>query len=210
MGVAVSFQGYVPPARFDAISWTDAQIEEAAAEDGTFAVIDTVSLGVVDPDPADPSPRSFTTVLGTADDQWYRVVFVDAAFTTSEPTQPVQNSFSTIVDAEPYATVDELARILKIRTPSTEQTTAMERVLAAAAGEINSEIERVNSDLSGWQLSLAQEVNLERAVEHWQQEEAPFGIVGLGALTGGIHTATDSWNRHAAKLAPLKASWGLA
>lgn len=210
MSVVVSFAGYTPPARFDAVPWTDAQIEEAATEDGSYTVIDTVSLGTPDADPSSPAARDFTTVLGTEADLWYRVVFVDASLTTSTPTTPVQNSVSTILDAEPYATVDELARILKIRTPSAEQTTAMERVLATAAGEINSEIGRTNSDLSGWQLHLATEVNLERAVEHWQQMESPFGIIGLGAEFGATHTATDSWNRHASKLVPLKDQWGIA
>jgi hypothetical protein len=208
MGVAVSFTGYTPPARYDAVPWTDAQIEESATEDGSYTIIDTVSLGTPDVDPSDPAARSFTTVLGTDNDLWYRVVFLDAALTTSEPTSPVQNSFSAIVDADPYATADELARILKIRTPSADQTTAMERVLAAAAGEINSEIGRTNSDLSGWELSLAQEVNLERAVEHWRQEESPFGLIGLGAETGPAFTSKDSWERHALKLAPLKGSGG--
>jgi hypothetical protein len=206
----VSFENYTPPARYDAVSWTDAQIEEAATEDGTFTAIETVSLGAVDPDPANPISRDFTTTLGTGPDLWYRVIFLDAASNTSEPTIPVQNSPSAIIDAEPYATVTELARILKIRTPTTEQTAAMERVLSAAAGEINSEIERTNSDLSGWQLSLAAEVNLERAVEHWEQGGAPFGIIGLGVAMGGTHTATDSWNRHANKLVPLKDIWGIA
>src|SRR5262245_13534825 len=45
-----------------------------------------------------------------------------------------------VIIPDAYATRDELARILKIRTPSDEQWTAMDRVLTAAAGEINSEI----------------------------------------------------------------------
>lgn len=111
-----------------------------------------------------------------------------------------------------YATRAELQRILKIRTASAEQETAMDRVLIVAAGEINAEIDlAADADaLAGWQLALAAEVNLERAVEHWQQMESPFGIIGLGAEFGGTHTATDSWNRHANKLAPLKSSWGMA
>jgi hypothetical protein len=173
-------------------------------------VLEIVSISV-DADPADPQPRDFTTSLGTGSGLWYRVIFLDAASNSSEPTLPSQNIVTTaIIDAEAYATVSELARILKITNATAAQTAAMERVLAAAAGEINSEIERTNSDLSGWQLSLAAEVNLERAVEHWEQGGAPFGIVGLGIATGGTHTATDSWNRHANKLAPLKTSWGLA
>lgn len=111
-----------------------------------------------------------------------------------------------------YSTPEELARILKIRTPTTEQTAAINRVLDAAAGEIDAEIDRAatDDDLAGWQLALVEEVNLERAVEHWRQQESPFGLIGLGAEFGASHTATDSWNRHAMKLAPIKGQWGLA
>ena len=54
------------------------------------------------------------------------------------------------------------------------------------------------------------QVNLERAVEHWRQQESPFGLVGLGPEMGSSFTARDSWERHAHKLAPLKDQWGLA
>jgi hypothetical protein len=53
-------------------------------------------------------------------------------------------------------------------------------------------------------------VNLERAVEHWRQQESPFGLIGLGAELPAERTARDSWERHAHKLAPLKGQWGLA
>jgi hypothetical protein len=110
-----------------------------------------------------------------------------------------------------YATRDELARILKIVNPNAEEQAAMDRVLLAAAGEIDSEIDFSGAnDLTGWQIALASEVNLERAVEHWRQEESPFGLLGLGSEVGPTHTATDSWSRHANKLAPLKEQWGLA
>jgi hypothetical protein len=114
-----------------------------------------------------------------------------------------------------YATTDELAVVLKIRNPTGDQTTAMQRVLDAATGEIDSEIDRDDDDpitADTWQYALAAEVNLERAVEHWEQGQAPFGIIGFGAAhaSGGIYTAKDSWERHALKLAPLKETWGLA
>jgi hypothetical protein len=110
-----------------------------------------------------------------------------------------------------YATRDELARILKIVNPNADEQAAMDRVLLAAAGEIDSEIDFSGAnDLTGWQIALASEVNLERAVEHWRQEESPFGLLGLGSEVGPTHTATDSWSRHANKLAPLKEQWGLA
>ena len=118
-----------------------------------------------------------------------------------------------------YADADELARVLKIRNVTAAQQDAMERVLDVAAGEIDAEIGFTLDDdglqespLAGWQLALVSEVNLERAVEHWRQQEAPFGLLGLGTEFGGgaERTASDSWNRHANKLAPLKQSWGIA
>ena len=118
-----------------------------------------------------------------------------------------------------YADADELARILKIRTPTDEQSDALERVLEVAAGEIDAEIGftldeagEQETPLEGWELALAAEVNLERAVEHWRQQEAPFGLLGIGSEFGGgaERTARDTWERHAHKLAPLKQSWGLA
>lgn len=110
-----------------------------------------------------------------------------------------------------YADADELFRILKIRTPSSEQQAAADRVLEAAAGEIDAEINLADGvTLAPWQLELAAEVNLERAVEHWRQQEAPFGILALEGFAGAERTARDTWERHANKLAPLKDQWGIA
>jgi hypothetical protein len=109
-----------------------------------------------------------------------------------------------------YTDTTELARILKIRNPSDAQEDAMQRVLDVAEGEIDAEIDLADDaeELAGWQLALCAEVNLERAVEHWRQQESP--LVGLGAEFGAAHTSKDSWDRHAHKLAPLKNQWGLA
>jgi hypothetical protein len=112
-----------------------------------------------------------------------------------------------------YADTEELLRILNIRNPTGEQQDAADRVLDAAAGEIDAEIELDEGhELEAWEIALATEVNLERAVEHWRQQEAPFGLIGLGTEFGGAteRTARDSWERHAHKLAPLKRSWGIA
>lgn len=209
MAQVISFEDYTPPARFDSLPWTQVRVEEAATSTGTWATIDTINLSPLDTDPSDPAVRSFTTENASdTPDLWYRVVFLDAASDESQPSTPIQNSASTVA---PYATVSELARILKIRDPSAAQTAAMERVLLTAAGEIDSEIDLASTtELAGWQLSLAAEVNLERAVEHWRQEESPFGLIGLGAELGSAFTSKDSWERHALKLAPLKGQWGLA
>jgi hypothetical protein len=203
--VVVSFTGWTPPTRYDDLPWTEVRIEEAATEDGVYAQIDVYTLDPVDTDPEDPASRTFTTELGTANYLWYRLIWADADGDVSIPTESIQNTDTST----PYATAAELARLLSIRAPTADQTTAMNRVLIAAAGEINAEIGLNGSGgLSGWQLALAQEVNLARAMEHWQK--TPYGLISLGVDVPAERTATDSWNRHAAKLAPLKLEWGLA
>lgn len=209
MAQVITFEDYTPPQRFDSLPWTQVRIEEAPLSTGTWATIDTLDLDPVDVDPSDPVARSFTTELASdTADLWYRVVFLDASLDESQPSTAIQNTTAAV---SPYATVGELARILKIRDPSAAQTAAMERVLLAAAGEIDSEIDLDDdTELAGWQLSLAAEVNLERAVEHWRQQESPFGLVGIGIESGSAFASRDSWERHALKLAPLKGQWGVA
>lgn len=110
-----------------------------------------------------------------------------------------------------YATADELARLLKI--DATTYATQLQEVLDAAAGEIDSELGLFEDDAvalsEDWQLALAAQVNLERAMEHWKQRQISFGILGLDA-EGPVRLARDTFERHAMKLAPLKQSWGLA
>jgi hypothetical protein len=97
-----------------------------------------------------------------------------------------------------------------LRAPTVEQSAAMLRVLTTAALEIDSELGRAGMFGTPYP-PLVIQVNLERAVEHWQQQEAAFGIIGLGGAEGfSVRTARDTWDRHAHKLAPLKDTWGLA
>lgn len=204
MTEVISFEGYKPPPRYDSIPWAEARIYEAATADGTGTLIDTIALAP-DADPATPGFRNFTTELGTAPDLWYWVVFADGTGDTSSATEPVQNVTSA------YVSVDELFRVLKIRNPSPEQRAAGARVLATAYVEIQDEIDLADGvELSSLERSLAAEVNLERAVEHWRQEEAPFGLVEIIGGGGFDRAARDSWERHALKLAPLKNQWGIA
>jgi hypothetical protein len=185
------------------------QIEEADASDGPWTLIDTLAITPVDADPSLPAYRNFTTQLASDDpDLWYRLTFFDADGDFALPTFPVQN---TEEDRPIYASVSELATVLKVR--AADRSSALRRVLEAAAIEIDSEIG--TADINGTELpygsppAIVSEVNLERAVEHWQQMQSPFGIIGLGDL-GATYTARDSWDRHGHKLAPLKGSWGIA
>lgn len=207
----ISFENFQPTPRYDAVPWTEAILQEAAtadAVDADWTTIETFTLSPVDVDPENPAVRDFTTE--NASDTaglWYRFIFSDADGDQLLPTVPVQNVTPVVA----YASVAELARILKIRLVSDEQRDAMERVLLTASGEIDAEIDLdTDEGLAGWQVALAQEVCLERAVEHWRQQESPFGLIGLGAELPAERTARDSWERHAHKLAPLKSQWGLA
>jgi len=110
-----------------------------------------------------------------------------------------------------YADTDELQRLLRLSSPTPEQQEALQRVLDAAAEEIDWELGYTAASPAPTPTpTLVVEVNLERAVEHWQQGQSPFGIVGIGADTVPVVAARDSWYRHARKLAPLKTSYGVA
>src|SRR5262245_46961515 len=110
-----------------------------------------------------------------------------------------------------YAETTELARVLKIRTPTTEQTAAMERCLDAATEEIDSFIDLSDEDvLTPGQTAIAEQVCLERAAELWRLQETPFGII-LNEQTGDTtRLARDSFAKHAITLGPLKRQWGFA
>ena len=108
-----------------------------------------------------------------------------------------------------YADAAELARILQLGNPSAAQTTALQRVLDAAATEIDKYL-GLADPMPDPPPALVVEVNLERAAEHWKQEQSPFGFVVLGGEGLPAHASRDSWRRHAATLLPLKESWGVA
>jgi hypothetical protein len=192
-----------PPRRFDSIPWVSAEIQEAALATGTWATIDTLPFETIDDDPANPAEQNFTTENGTGPDLWYRLIFVDEDDNQSDATTPFENTVGTV-----YTTIGELARILKIRDVSGDQGRALQRVIDSAAYEINKEIGQ-RSGLTALEQQLATEVNLERAVEHWQQQESAFGVIGIGTEFP-TRLARDTWDRHANKLSPLKQTWGLA
>ena len=208
MTVVVSLQDYRPSPRYDGEPWTDAQIYEGTASDGVFTLLETIPILPVDSDPENPAYRNFTTDLGTADELWYQIVFVDADMSTGQPTTPIQN----VADDRPvYASVSELAQLLRVN--STQRHNALMRVLKSAADEIDHEIGTV--DIGSVSLpysnppAIARQVNLERAVEHWRQEQSPIRDRRIGDA-GSAYTARDTWDRHAHKLAVLKGSWGIA
>lgn len=106
-----------------------------------------------------------------------------------------------------YATQAELARVLELRTPTPAQQEAMDRCLDAATYEVDSYIGHDGQYAEPYP-ALAVEVTLERAVEHWSQSFAPYGV--FQASGQPILTARDTFVRHAHKLLPLKESFGIA
>ena len=209
MGLVVTFEDYRPSPRYDGDPWTGVRIEEGTASAGPWSLIDTVTFGTADPDPTNPAYRDITTDQATEQaDLWYRLTFIDADGDVGLPTLPVQNT----TDERPvYASTTELASILRVS--ESQRRAALLRVLKSASLEIDAEIG--TADVTGTELPysapphIVQEVCLERAVEHWQQMQSPFGIIGLGD-GGATYTARDSWDRHAHKLAALKGYWGVA
>lgn len=209
MSQVITFEDYLPSPRYDALPWTSVKIYEGTASPGPWTLIDTKTITPTDPDPAQPAYRNFTTTLASDPfDLWYRLTFFDAAGAFAQPTFPVQN----VEDERPvYASVGELAQLLKLR--AADRHAGLLRVLKSASHEIDSEIG--TADINGDSLpygcapAIVQSVCLDRAVEHWQQQFSPFGIIGLGELSS-VYTARNSWDRHAHKLSVLKSSWGLA
>jgi hypothetical protein len=209
MTQVISFENYQPTPRYDGEPWTEAIIQEALTADAANAdwtTIETVTLTPVDADPENPATRNLTTDNASdTPDLWYRIIFRDGDGTDLLPTVPVQNTTPIVA----YASTTEFFRLIKVREPSDAQVDAAQRALLTAAGEINSEIDlAADQGLAGWQVALAEEVNLGRAQEHW--EKTPFGLVALGVDIPAERTASNSWERWAQKLAPLKDQWGLA
>lgn len=203
----------------------------------TSGLTGTVRFRLIDNDTTADDPVYGPSALGIVEDPAGSGSYVFTSASVSQLTPATEAKYARVWDEGPatelvadedmivvaginliiggggdvYATADELARRLKIRVPTTEQEAQMDQVLLMATGEINSEIDLSDDadDLAGWQLALTAEVCLERAVELWN--EAPFGIIELAAgAFGPTHTARNSWERYAHKLAPLKNQWGVA
>lgn len=209
--VVVTFEDYRPSPRYDSNPWTAVRIEEGtAAVPDAWENLGTIAFGTAtyDADPSNPAYRNFTIENGTDANYWYRLTFLDADDSEGLPTVPVQNSAT---GRPVYATVEELAAILRVN--ATTRHAALRRVLESASIEIDAEIG--TADVNGNALpygappAIVSEVCVERAVEHWQQMQSPFGIIGLGD-GAATYTARDSWDRHAHKLAALKGAWGFA
>ncbi len=214
MSQTVSFVEYTPPARYDTLPWTDVKIEEsdtATISDATvWTLIDTITLSPVDTDPALPAARNLTT--SNASDTpllWYRLIWVDAALTTSAPTVPVQN----LPLVQSYASTTELFRVLKIRAATAAQVAAAQTDLDTATLEIDHELDRpaTADPLTHAQLQLVHDVCVDRAADLWRHRESAAGLLGIPDETiASPQPMRYAFTRYAQRLTPLKKQWGLA
>jgi hypothetical protein len=110
-----------------------------------------------------------------------------------------------------YVDIAELQRVLRIDAPTAAQTEAMQRVLDAAAAEIDWELDyAVETPAPDPPPPIVTDVNLDRAVELWRLNWSPgFGAIPVGPDNVPVITARDGWYRHRLRLLPLKTSWGV-
>jgi len=136
----------------------------------------------------------------------------DADHISTRPVTVTSSAPDGDFDGTTYATSEELLAILNVRgTPSAAQSAKADRVMLAAAGEINRELDLADDqELDGFGVALCAQVNLARGAELWKEEETQFGILGIGSDVGTTYIARDTWEKHAIKLSTLKGQWGFA
>jgi hypothetical protein len=106
-----------------------------------------------------------------------------------------------------YASVEELAQVLRIRvTP--ENTDALQRALDAAADEIDQWLDR-DDPLPDPAPAGVVSANLTMAVDVWKSADAAFGVIGSD-VTGAVRVSSNSVARHQGLLMPWKQKWGIA
>lgn len=213
MSQTISFTDYKPPPRYDSLPWTDVRIEESDTDTITgstvWTQIDSQALAPLDTDPALPEARDITTSLASDTPfLWYRLIWVDAALTTSAPTVPIQN----LPVSTSYATVAELFRIVSKNNPSAAQIVAAQGDLDTATIEINAEIDwgEDHDPPTPEQLELMKNVCLNRAADLWRHRESAPGILSVVDETTPTTPGRYSWARYVSMLAPLKDQWGVA
>ncbi len=182
---------------------------DATADDPIYGPSPT---GIIE-DPAGSGSYVFTGGVAPATEGKFSRIWDSGAATelvADEDMIVLSGVSSLIVAGDTYGNVEELARRLKINTPSVAQEDQMTLVLMMATAEIDAEIDLAEDDdpLAGGQLAIAVEVCYQRAIEQWRA--TPFGVIGLDSDFGATHTSRNTWERYALMLSPLKAQWGVA
>ena len=195
---------------------------EAVFQSGITGLVGTVALGLLDNQGAYTDALSTSSIIETpagsgvyvanrtspdTEGQYTLIWTIDGSTSPDKVTVEELNvTFGT--PGSVYGTVDELARILQITSPTVAQTAAMTRCLQAASFEADSFIARSTPLTDSRQVDLVTNAVYDIAREHWQQSEVSFGIWenAMGAVVIGRNT----FARHAFKLLPVKENFGLA
>jgi hypothetical protein len=106
-----------------------------------------------------------------------------------------------------YATIDELAAALRIAVSPANQA-GLQACLDAAALEIDSAMNRLETDPLPVDDPLANRVNILRGVEWFKANDAAFGVLGVSD-TGTLQAPRNTMRRHAIALMPHKQQWGV-
>ena len=195
---------------------------EAVFQSGMAGLVGTVALGLLDNQGAYTDPLDTTGIIETpagsgiyvanrtspsVEGQYTLLWSIDGTTAPGSVTaEELVVTFGT--PGQVYGNVDELARILKISSPTVAQTAAMSRCLEAASWQADSYMARTTPFTDERQVELVTNAVYDIAREHWQQSEVAFGI-WEGAI-GAVVIARDTFARHAFKLLSLKQGFGLA
>lgn len=131
----VTFTGYAPSARHDNEPWTEARIQESANGTSGWTTVETMSLTPVDSDPSMPQIRDFTSVLGTLDTGYYRIVWADANGNTelgdsvqwprSQDIRPAIADIGALLHARTYYGGVQLGTFTNATTPNATQVASL-------------------------------------------------------------------------------------
>jgi hypothetical protein len=111
----------------------------------------------------------------------------------------------------PYVDRAELQRVLGKTAPTADELAAMDRVLEAAAWEIDWDVGyTADNPAPAPPPSIVAEVNLERAAELWRFSYSTSGVLPQGPDIGPIVAPRDTWHRHHLRLNALRQHVGIA
>lgn len=145
MAQVVSFEDYVPVARYDAVPWSLVRIEEAPYSDGPWTQIDEQPLVPIDADPTSPIERNISTDdASDVPGLWYRLIWVDGSDAQS-PTQPVQNDVFETLAATALCTDEDVRQYLGIKDGeiSDDDRATICRLVNAASETFTDESQRL-------------------------------------------------------------------
>jgi hypothetical protein len=158
--------------------------------------------------------------IAPADAGSYSLVFDDdggAAAAGHVAVDTLTVTYSAPADPTPgppahsYVSRDELQRVLGKASPTPAEVDAMDRVLEAAASEIDWDLGyTVDNPAPTPTPPIVVDVNLDRASELWRFNFSTSGILPQGPDIGPIVAPQNTWRRHHYRLSPLRVHVGIA